>query len=353
MSTISITPDPARPLGGFARLAVPANALADEAVSVVVFDVFSERFLGVDGFQGERVAFGPYSVTRSGGEASVIVGPEIVNFLEDVATVRIEMGSVQDTVAWPEDVVPAIGAARIGGIYTGGPMQAGGEDDGLVGLMPEDSTDDEEPPEQDDETIPASFDFPKPDPVPAPAPPNRAPLLFSVLLMLLLAAGAAYWYFVMNPEAEIAEDDPPVVADEPLEEVVDLPEPNEPNPCDEILLDELVADSFASASATLAQCAGEIDPELAFRVLEQAAFSGQADALVILAKAYDSETVDAVFETDIGVVLSDSDALAVEYYRRALSAGAPDVAPLLDAVCARLEGATSQIDTAAREENCP
>ena len=151
MADIKIQSDPARPHGGYARLSLPASDLTEETATVSVFDAYSERYLGRDGYQGEKVEFGPYPVEREGDRAWVTVGPEIVNQIEEYAQVRIGLAGHRTQTSWPEDIAPAFGAARLGDIFTSAPASAPVEDTSLVGRYP----------------------TTQPEPEPAPAPEAR------------------------------------------------------------------------------------------------------------------------------------------------------------------------------------
>lgn len=352
MVEITVTPDPSRPHGGYARLSVPSDQLAEETVSVVVFDVFSSRYLGEDGFQGERASFGPYPVERSDGMAAVVVGPEIVNQLEDVATLDLEVGSVKSMVAWPDDVVPAMGAARLGGIVTGPSAEATPTDSNLVGQMPDttasavdsDGAADNAAADGGDETTDLSLEQDKP----VGDGGSKWPL-FAGAAVLLLAIAGGYWFLTQQDGADpVAITDPAPVDPAPT----DAPQVAS-GACSAEALEDLRTVSFTEAQATLMTCGADADVEAAFRVVEMAATSGDPQALLLFAKAYDGAVTEPVIETDMGLTLGDVPARAAEYYQRALAGGASEALPLLEAVCRRLATSTDTIDLAAREEYCP
>ncbi len=114
---VAILPDPEHPRGGFALLSL-LDGTAAETATVAIQNTFSGQFLGENGWQPTRAMFGPYPVRGSGDDARILIGPEIVNQLEEYTALRITVGEETAETSWPDDVVPAPGAASIGGIVT-------------------------------------------------------------------------------------------------------------------------------------------------------------------------------------------------------------------------------------------
>lgn len=352
MVEITVAPDPSRPHGGYARLSVPADRLGETEVPVVVFDVFSGRYLGEDGFQGERTLFGPYPVARDGDSASVVIGPEIVNQLEDVVSLEIEIGPVKGPVSWPDDVIPAVGAARLGGIVTGPALETSTDDANLVGQMPTDDEEASDTSAEDDEDAgtETTEELGTTDAEPQQGPTRNWAVWAGVAAVILAMVAGGAW-FLMQQDDPVTE--PVAVSDPPPPEPIAEPAPSVvTSACAAADIAPLSALPFAEARAALEACGAEAETEAAFRVLEQAATSGDPQALLLFGQTYDAEVTVPIIETDMQLSLGDQPARAAEYYHRALRGGATEAAELLSDVCQRLEGSTNTIDQAARQEYC-
>ncbi|MCU0908416.1 MAG: hypothetical protein MUF73_13475 [Rhodobacteraceae bacterium] len=330
--TIAIRPDPARPRGGFAVLAVPGAAVAGDRVTVALQSTYTDKYLGEDGFQTEPAAFGPYPVVRDGAEARVTVGPEIVNQLEEYAQLRITLGGVTATATWPDSVVPAPGAARLGGLVAPGDRAA-------VAAAPA--------------PVVAPVPDPGPDPVGAddPTPTEAAPALRRGLLLaaglavlVLAAAGALYLAGVFDPPPEVA------VAPPAIERAITVAPAADPCAADAVAA--LRGQPFADVAPRLRDCGAAVAPEAALLLLEDAVAAGEAGALVVFGRLYDAAAVDGDFETVIGLTFADAPAIAADYYARASAAGAAEAAALLAAACVRLAALTDTPSQAARDAHC-
>ena len=346
---IEIRPDPAHPRGGFAELQVDGAALADEVAEVAIFDAYSGRYLGDDGWQATRHGFGPYRVdhTTPGG-ARVIIGPEIVNQLDEFAILRIEMGPVSAEITWPEDIMPAPGAARIEGISVASIAAETKLTAVLTAADLAPAPDGDPGPDLDAATIPEFEQEPEPEPEaePAPAPvphpvepampedldPDNAPgpsgarWLLPVLL-LLFAAGAAYFYMTAAP-------DQPKIA----------------GGCG---LDHLAAnDGFAAQAEAIRACGAQVSPDTALTLLERAAANGDGTALAFFGMFYDKEANDAVIEGEIGLSFDDNPATAADYYARAIAAGAGVARDPLQKLCARMAEMSDTLVQSAYEDHC-
>jgi hypothetical protein len=333
--TIAIRPDPARPRGGFAVLAVPGAALPGDRVTVALQSTYTDKYLGGDGFQTEPAAFGPYPVVRQGAEARVTVGPEIVNQLEEYAQLRITLGGMTATATWPDTVVPAPGAARLGGLVAPGDRAAVAAPP-LVGPVPDPLPD------------------PAPDPVGAddPTPTEAAPALRRGLWVAaglaalgLVAAGGMHLAGMFDPPPEVA------VAPAPAIERAVTVAPA-PDPCATDAIAGLRGQPFADVAPRLRDCGAAVAPDAALLLLEDAAAAGEAGALLVFGRLYDGDALDADFETVIGLNFADAPALAADYYARARAAGAPEAEALLRTVCARLGSLADTPSQAAREAHC-
>lgn len=183
---LTVRPDPRRPSGGYAELSAASDALPETEATVSVFDAFSERFLGIDGWQSDRAEFGPYPVVQDGGRATLVIGPEIVNQIEEYAALKIRVNRVEADISWPDDVVPMPGAPRMGGLAVTRAAPARGPG-ALTGRAP--GT--EAPP-------PKATDAPEAGTASdAPKGRSRLPLIAGLsALALLIAGGALAWLLI-------------------------------------------------------------------------------------------------------------------------------------------------------------
>ncbi len=360
---LTVEPDPGHPNGGHARLVLTGTAGMGEGSQVLVtlLDPYSSKYLGAQGFQRDPVAFGPYPVTRDGGRAVVTLGPEIVNQIEEYAALRIALSDAASGVSriaaevrWPDSIVPAMGAARIGGLVAPG-RTAADEGPRLVGRAPEATPADvaAEPPAP-----------PRPEPVADIAAAPHAPrpgwhwlLLALAVIAALLAALWAYGVFDPDPVADPPTPAPepaaaPVPAPAPAPSPAPAPAPSPPDPCGAAALDALSDRPFADSVAAIAACGAAVSPDRALRLIEDAAVAGEAQALYLFGVLYDAETLDAGLETEIGVQLTDSAELAADYYARALAAGWADAEAPLAAVCDRLAARSDTPAQAALRDHC-
>ena len=331
---ISVKPDPAHPRGGHAELSLPEDKLAGETAQVAVFDNYSERFLGDAGWQPVKVMFGPYTVRREGGQAHLVIGPEIVNQIEEYANVKLIVGDAEQDVSWPDDVVPAPGAAKIGGIMGTKAAEVTAAS-ALSAKMPEAE------PEPEVENTPEPTPLPMEDPLEAPTKGGKGGLIAALLLLVVLAAGLAYWFLVMGdtPEVPVAES---VVAPAPVAEASD--------PCAAEALRGL--DGFAAQAAALRDCAGNASADTALGLVERAAAAGNADALLLFGTVYDADALDTVIEEQIGLTFGDAPATAAEYYARAITAGSAQASENLAALCTRMADMTDTLVQGAVTDYC-
>ncbi len=373
MMRLDVTCDPARPDGGYARLATDATALPEGEAVVSVFDAFSERYLGRNGWQSEPAGFGPYPVRHEGSDAALVIGPEIVNQLEEYAALRITVGALEAEVSWPDDVVPMPGAARIGGLQVAhpsgpapsrppvtlsGPPRPDREPDPGPAPLPETPppTEAHETPEPAaDEPAEPTRVLPAADLEPAqdatvvlPAQPEKPArrllgyLLLALLLALLAAGGADYYYNGRSAgTAAVAPATPTPAA---------APAPD--NDCSRDTIDLAALGDFSRAQRVLETCADRIAPPRALAIIENAAAAGDADALELFGQLYDAGIDDSPIETAIGLHLPESAAKAAEYYARARDAGSSRAEIRLVTLCTELRTASDTLSQNAVEEYC-
>jgi hypothetical protein len=352
---IEVTPDPARPGGGYARLGVARGALSGATAEVDVFDSFVGRYLGPDGWQPTRFAFGPYPVERTSSGESVRVGPEIVDRLTEYQSVRLNLGSVQAEISWPDDVLPSADAPKAGEIASTSWIRRGPEPE-AVGTHPGGV-----------EETAKREGAPTPPPLSPPRASGARWGLFGLLALLaLLGAGGAYFMLRDAPPpptpVPTPEPAPPTPAPTPTPTPTPTPipepspppappEPPEPD-CSTAGLATLSAGGFAQVADRLRVCGAAVTPDTALGLLEQAARNDDPAALTLFGRLYDGEATDAPLETDLGLTFPDNPARAVEYYDRAKQAGSVEAGPLRDAVCERLSTMTDTLSQSAHEDHC-
>ncbi len=343
---IDIRPDAAHPQGGYAVLVLPGDAVQGDSVPVSVRDNYGGRFLGENGFQATQVAFGPYAVERAGADARIVIGPEIVNQIEEYTPVRILVGDAAADVSWPDSVVPAPGAPAIGGIY----RAPGATGSALTGTQAPPVSPPPAPARPDPEPAPAPVPAP-PEATLAPAqdtpaaraekPARRLPMI--VGLLALLAIGGAAAYLLLMPE-EVPTT--PVAAAPPP------PPPAPTEPCATETLDAAFGTGFAALSDLLRACTTQVSADDALRYVERAADAGDAAALALFGTLYDGERTDPAIETDIGLTFVDAPDRAASYYARAVEAGSDTAADYLHATCTRLEGLSDTLSQGAFADHC-
>ncbi|MBV1897193.1 MAG: hypothetical protein KUG70_12085 [Rhodobacteraceae bacterium] len=337
---IDIRPDRAHPRGGFAELTLESDQIAGETAEVFLFDNYSERYLGEKGWQATRVMFGPYAIVREGTVARVIIGPEIVNQIDEYATVRLTVGDVSQDISWPEDIVPAPGAAKIGGITTGAPPPPVSETEQSPQLP-------SEKPIQQSATNPEPLTVPaEPEPTQQPdkdiqkdepAKTNKA-LMWVIAVLIIAAIAAAVYFFVLK---------------EPLPEEQPVKEPEIAVVQDTCGLEILRGlDGFAAQNAALRDCAGKVSADTALTLLEQGAAADDAEALRLFGVVYDSEVLDDTMETTIGLTFADAPATAADYYARSVAAGSQDAGENLSALCERMATMSDTLVRGSVADNC-
>ncbi|MGD9294746.1 MAG: hypothetical protein PVI41_07680 [Roseobacter sp.] len=320
---ISVRPDPSRPRGGYAELSLQADDLSADSTQVAVFDNYSERYLGQSGWQATQVMFGPYAVVRDGSMARLVIGPEIVNQIAEFANVKLIVGAVRQDIIWPDDVVPAPGAAKIGGIMAAAPSVAAPQST-LKANAPESE---------------AGSGSEPPGPV-APVPPvetagekKRPPYAVALLVLLVLLAGISYWFLFQQDEM-----------------VASAPASDDAGPCSARTLKGIAG--FDAQLAALRACGGKAETDVALGLVEQAAAAGDPQALLLFGMVYDGEAAFGVVEEDVGLTFGDVPATAAEYYSRAVAAGSVEASQRLSSLCVRMQTMTDTLTQGAVADYC-
>ena len=321
---IKVSPDPVHPRGGHAVLSLKGDTLHGDVTEVAVFNNYSERYLGEKGWQPGRVLFGPYTVSRDGDEARVLVGPEIVNQIDEYASLRLEVGGTSFDVSWPDDVVPAPGAARIGGI-----MPSRGSDgaasSGMAASMPVEDVTRPLVEESEQEDDPSVVD----DTVQADE--KRGLALFVLLAALLVVGALVFWFLTREdiaPEQLSGTDDTCAAA-------------------------SLAAISgFDGQLQALRTCGAQASADTALGLVERAAAAGDPEALTLFGTMYDGEAGEPLIEETIGLTFGDVPATAAEYYARAVDVGSKEANDHLVKLCERMASMTDTLSRGAVADYC-
>ena len=335
--SITVKPDPEHPLGGHALLIVRGRP-ADGPVSVSVLDLYEDRHLGPKGWQPAPVALGPYAAYEEGDALVVPVGPEVVDHVEEYATLRLTVAGVSAELAWPE----------------------------TIRMSPRRTAAQPVPPRIDGKAPPKAETPPPPPPEPEPQPAvvepeppvgikdsiepvksrSAMPLILAALVLLALIGGGVWWYLNQpEPVIEEAVTPPPPVQEETRQAATP---PGTPG-CDGAGLTAAAALPPAEGFAAVAACGAEGDPEARFRIIEAAAEAGVGEAIAMIGRWYDPAEAAAV-----GSNFSRQDpAQAARYFKDALAAGYAEAEALLARACGALNPDADPTHEIARELYCP
>lgn len=383
MSTVLIEDDDSRPDGGYARVVLVGQGRAVAAGDIrIFFQKFqgSDPCLGRRGWQAAEFGFQPRDVDTVGEDLVLIVGPEVVNQIEEDSAIRVRVpafGIVGD-LRWPATLRP-----------TGGlpPLDDGETDDGAF-------SDPVEPPEPTSEPVPEPTPVVETIPPPPPAgatepspepeaPPEGkrwpSPLMWALTVLLSGGLLAAAILFLTEEQVvptdartiELPESvEPPATSEEEPDEAPEPepePEPEiepEPEPAPESE-DSAEADGSAESDADTANnvagddAAAGLDAvhqaaldalenenfDMARTLLRQAARAGHVPSMLLFAQLLDR------IDFESGVAPAPEDGEALELYREAC-ASSPDVREQalgdVTALSAALEAAADRSDDLAR-----
>lgn len=353
--SLQVKPDPKRSSGGYAIL---QGRLTGGEVWVVVFNVFSERYLGQHGWQSAKVEFGPYAVDESDGVPRIVIGPEIVNHLEEYADLRFQIGALTAEVNWPDTISQRPGAAMIGTIRSMEAKTVPSDLSRRVVSMPEDV----EPLAPRDPVVieAASVEFAGAEGTPtlqadqlvAPQVRQRGRPWLGLLLLILAGLAAAAWFLWLQPPS-VSEEQQAAAPQNAVEQPDTPIEPvAEPDTCSETALRSTARRSFSELVAAFQDCGDAVSPNTALSLIESAAEQSDPAALSLFGALYDGDvTVDTIEDT-VGLTFTDSPAQAADYYARAVDSGNADAVERLASVCARLVPLTDTISQNAYQEYC-
>lgn len=352
---MDIRPDPERPRGGFAELSLPVSDLPGEPpTEVAVYNSYLQKWLGPGGWQPSRAMIALRQVRQDGERLIMIVGPDVVNHIEEDTPVRIELNGAPFDTYWPDTINEGpdvafqgdMGAAGAAPVAEGPklarmpkPQAPPPQEHPLAETPPEDETTETGEGPDDDGNDPDRDTG-------EALPPKRKASIIPVILggLVLLAIGGGYWFYT----SRLLPPDPVRPALAPLAV------PGSEGQGSACGADRLAAQSgdFAAMAQTIKGCAGELSPDLALTLIERAAASGDADALTLFGAFYDGDVTDEAIEGQIGLTFADNPARAAEYYARAGQAGSSVAAERLARVCERLALDSGTLAQGAHDDYC-
>ncbi|MCV6592379.1 MAG: hypothetical protein OIF48_05460 [Silicimonas sp.] len=345
---IDIRPDPKRPRGGFAEITVDGVSPGETPVEIRVFNSFLEKWLGPDGWQPNPHGFAPRATEAGGDWMRLIVGPDIVNQIEEDTPIRIEIGETAFNTYWPDDINHGPDVA-IGGDLAGTGAKAVATTPKPVTQMPQtpepeapvdEDAEAEDPPE--DDTDAEEVGETEEDGTP---PSKRGALVMWGAALLIVGAGIV-WYLLQSAPETPPEAPPAQAATEP-----ETPRPSA-DPCATDQLTTLAAEGFAPLAQQLRGCGGAISADAALGFVERAAAAEDPDALALFGALYDKSVEEAEIKGTIGLSFGDDPARAAEYYARAAKAGSEDGRQRLTAICRRLLLEGDTLSQSAHEDFC-
>ena len=342
---IDIRPDPKRPRGGFAEITVSDVAAPDGAVEVTVYNSFLEKWLGPDGWQPNPHGFPTRQAEQDGDSLRLIVGPDIVNQIEEDTPIKIGVCGAEFATYWPDDINHGPDVA-IGGDLAGTGSKAQPTAPKPIttltapdhGSDSEASSDDETATEEPEE---APEDIPVP-PVTEEPKPSRAGSYAMWAVALLAVIGAAVWFLFLQPGEEVAAIEP-VTEPEPVAKT---------NPCSGDQLQTVASEGFKSLAKQIRTCGADVNVDAALSFVERASAANDPDALALFGALYDSSVKDEPIKTTVGLDLGDNAARAAEYYARAKDAGSEEATNRLTAVCRGLLLKSDTLSQSAHEDYC-
>lgn len=291
MIRLRVTPDPARPEGGYALIRISGLAASPaDARFAIEREGWERGVLGPDGWQVGAALLSPRAVRQEGAEVVLAVGPEVVDRVETgPVRFRLPAAGIDQPLFWPD--LPTSHAGSRGPVPLAPPHRP-------VVAPPRAAP----PPAA---TEPAA---PPPPPVVEPLAPRPAtppfgplrrrlplPLVAGVLALLVLGAGAGVWWATRGDSGRLAEApaaSAPPAPPSPASPAAPPPAAVAP-PADPSLADLSVPEVIARApgvpeiAAEAAARAARGRHEDALLLWEAAARLGHAPALTALGRLYD------------------------------------------------------------------
>lgn len=337
MSVLDLQLETSKGSAGYARLTPMVASFDQSPVYVTVLDEYLGKYLTENGhWHAQETWFGPYEI---GADKSIIIGPEIVNHVEEYKVVNITAGGLVDMMSWPDTIAISPGAKAIGVAHADPASIIRHPDNALKGTV-------KTPPKP----TPALDPKLNPDPKITLKPSSNSwKYIFTVLFIITMVATAVYFYLDRETPPVIPESEPVIIL-EPEPEFTLVPQPVA-DPC---APDQLSAETndFAALREIITSCGDVVDAGLALNLLDQAERKGNGRAVLDFGHLYNPDYSDPLLEDQLGMELSEDRATALAYYKRALESEVLEAQTYLDDLCETLEDSTSLIEQNAHRDNC-
>lgn len=345
---IEIRPDPKHPHGGFAEVTIQGTVATTDPVMLSVYNSYQQKWLSDAGWQPNKALLAARVAEQDGDTLRLVIGPDIVNHIEEDTPIRLEIGGSGWDAYWPDDINAGPDEAVVGDIGGTG-LAAEAKKPTVIKALPT-----EEAPQT---ALTDAIEIPQKPEVPTGTEENdqsglskdnartsRQPLVIAGIVALLALAAVAYFLFLrFDPESVV--ETAPMIQPKP-EQVAD------DDTCNMSTLSTQQGDGFSALAVQIRTCGGKVSADNALRLVEQAAVANDADALALFGVLYDSAVTDDAIEGTIGLTFSDAPARAAGYYARAVAAGSQDAPARLKAVCLRLLLKSDTLSNSAREDYC-
>ncbi|MCY4304353.1 MAG: hypothetical protein OXC62_06180 [Aestuariivita sp.] len=352
---IKINPDPEHPLGGFAEISINGIDPFDDPIEISVFNSYQEKWLGPDGWQPNRHRFSARYTEWASNTLTLVVGPEIVNSMDEDIPARILINDIKFETYWPDDINHGPDDATIGDIggseTTERPQRPtvvavnSREKEQKTNKQPLTPYDnlipDEEKNKSQNESLEPDNTLIDDTVFDSVKKKNKSLIVVMSIAMLILIAAIAVgiWYFLGMYEQE----ENPRLPDQAKTRLSE---------CRQESLDKLANQGFSALSERFKTCGQSVSADNALRLLERATSENDPDALLTFGILYDQNASDEVLEKQIGLTFSDQPSLSAEYYTRALNAGSADAQTYLTGVCRRLRLMDDTLSRSAVEDYC-
>lgn len=335
--TVTITPDPDFPLGGYAIATFKGAQAPQGPVMLKISRLEDGYYLGSSNWASNQAELGPFEVVAQDAGVGLRLGPEVVDLVEPFQRIRIEASAlgVSSELSWPETIRKAAGSSRGGSIHRRRGRKPAAASSTPSAPLPQ--TPPEARPPETPKPVPAVAPTPPPEEGAKQDPPRQSFRWVALLLVVLIvAAGAGAWFYmnIMNaPETVVVDESLNTEPQQPVTEV----------PCGLDGIDQ----AGAAQLYERAQACSRQDIGVEERMISRAALLGHGPALLQQAKWFDPTFADedSPYETRNAVS-------ATRLYKKALDAGEEDARPLLDAVCEMLRASNDPVMQITAKSNC-
>lgn len=358
--TITVKPDPAHALGGYALATFKgasgaAGAAAGSKVTLRITRPEDGHFLGAGNWSSKPAELGPFEVKAEADGVSLQLGPEVVNLIEPFQRIRIEAPELGQSaeLSWPESIRKAPGGSRGGAIHRRRGI-------GKPAPKPAETPPPEPPAEEAKERAP-----PKPTPEAEDLAAvdqgprddrakdgkdeaKRSPLGLALVIVALVAAlGVGAWYYLSESETTtVATPDPepePDTGSDSGSAETPSPEPAVGSLCN---LDQ-VGGAEAARLVEMAEACGADQITLKEQIIDLAALKDYGPALLQQACWFDPACTDEPSPYE-----SRNAASAARLYKKALDAGEEAARAPLEAVCALLKDSSDPVAALTAKNHC-